>query len=65
MIIKRKYYTDYEELDQKEFGIVSDLYHSTPKKVYKKYVGRARSKVAKGIERLIDENNKKIYGCSR
>lgn len=59
MIIKRKYYTDYEELDQKEFGIVSDLYHSTPKKVYKKYAGRARSKVAKGIEGIIDKNNEK------
>lgn len=59
MIIKRKYYTDYEELDQKEFGIVSDLYHSTPKKVYKKYAGRARSKVAKGIEGIMDKNNEK------
>lgn len=59
MIIKRKYYTDYEELDQKEFGIVSDLYHSTPKKVYKKYAGRARSKVAKGIGKLKDYNKNK------
>ena len=42
MIIRRKYYSAPLELEQREFGILSDLRHSGVKRVYKKYVGRAR-----------------------
>ena len=46
MIIRRKYYSDftYSALEQREYGIVSELHHSGAKRVYKKYVGEELEK---------------------
>ena len=56
MIIRRKYYSDFtsSELEQREYGIVSELHHSGAKRVYKKYVGRARKKLAQKIQDSMD-----------
>ena len=46
--------------EQKEFGIVSDIYHSGLGRTYKKYVGRARRNLAKKLEDDIIEANEKM-----
>lgn len=40
MIIKRKHPINFPE--QKEFNIISDIYHSGIKRAYKKHVGKTR-----------------------
>lgn len=53
MIIKRKQI-------EKEYSLVSDLYHSGIKRTKKKYIGRARVKVANALQKSIEKDNDKI-----
>lgn len=48
MVIKRK----YPELEQREFGIISDLYNHGGKKAYKKYVGRLRRSIGNKLAQM-------------
>lgn len=58
MIIKRKYYSDFtpSALEQREYSIISELRRSGVKRVYKKYVGRARKSAAQKIQDSIDKD---------
>lgn len=47
MIIKRK---------QKDYSLVSDLYHSGIKRTGKKYIGRTRVKIANALQKSIEKN---------
>lgn len=47
MIVLRKFYSEPE---QREYGLVSDLYHSGLKRTWKKNVGRGRKRLAKEID---------------
>lgn len=53
------------EYRQKEFGIVSDIYHSGAKRAYKKYAGRARKKIAARIEKSIAKDELKYNNALR
>lgn len=53
MIIQRQVY-------QKEFGIVSDIYHSGVKRAWKKGIGRARKSIANKIESSAEKDIDKL-----
>lgn len=59
MIYKVKRYSCYYQ--QREYGVFQDLKHSGLNRTYKKYIGRARKKVAnkilEGIKKDIDASN--------
>ena len=63
MIIKRKHPINFPE--QKEFNIISDIYHSGIKRAYKKHVGKARRNIADKMGGLIRDQYKKNYDSTR
>ena len=46
MIIIRNYNPDLEYLEQKEYGIIQDIYHSGLKRTGKKWIGRVKSNIS-------------------
>ena len=48
------------KLKEKEFGIVSDLYHSGLNRTYKKYVGRARRSLGNKLGKSIEKDTKEL-----
>lgn len=61
MIIKRQYYRS----EQREYSVISELYHSGGKRVYKKYVGRARKKLAQKMSDIADKQKINVILASR
>jgi hypothetical protein len=57
MIIKRK---NKEILEEKEFGIPSDIFYSGFKKTYKKWFGKLRKELAKYLYNGIDDIRREI-----
>lgn len=69
---KIKRFSQMTEIQQRQYGLLSDLNHSGIRRSYKKYVGRVRRSVGNLLEEKIiksDENlrniNNKIYGISK
>lgn len=60
IILKRQLYS-YIEPEQREYNIISDLYHSGIKRTYKKNVGRIRRKVGDKLNKLKEETKSKYY----
>lgn len=54
MIIRRKYYSPLS-LEQREYNVLSELYHSGGKRVYKKYVGKLRRALGNRIQKSVDK----------
>lgn len=64
IILKRMYYSEPE---QREYNIISDLYHSGAKRTYKKHVGKIKKKIetkliksARNQRSKADEDAKKV-----
>lgn len=56
MIIKRKHVVSTE----KDYSLISDLYHSGVKRTGQKYIGKARVKIANALQKSIDKDRAKI-----
>lgn len=51
----------FSTLEEREYNIVSDLYHSGFGRTSKKVIGKARRNLGSKIERLAINNDAKIY----
>ena len=68
MILKRLCYSENLELEQREYNIASEIYHSGFKRAGKKYIGRARRNIADRLIKIqrnqIAKNRKASRGVS-